>query len=254
VLPNALWKTLKSLDEDADLLTRVRHTSPCRSASPAGVHQLTAFDSERLLVWWSREGDPVPLKSTWLETASLLLVHDRLLPYLVTAGVFDASCYFRLSHRGDVQPVNLPTGFQFREADGTRDADRIASLINACYSHAHLTEDTVRSWLNHPVYAPGLWVWVIDRVTQAPAALGIAELDPTVPEASLEWIQVLSTYRRQGLGRALVLELLRRASGRVAFTTVSGRAVAGAGPERLYRRCGFGGQDVWHVLRCRVSS
>ncbi|MCJ7659302.1 MAG: GNAT family N-acetyltransferase [Anaerolineales bacterium] len=61
--------------------------------------------------------------------------------------------------------------------------------------------------------------------------------------------QVLPTHRGRGLATALVLELLTRVQKRSAFTTVSGSVNNDTSPERLYRRCGFTGEDVWWVLR-----
>jgi ribosomal protein S18 acetylase RimI-like enzyme len=92
-------------------------------------------------------------------------------------------------------------------------------------------------------------VWVIDRESGTPAALGIAELDESVPEASLEWIQVLPAYRRLGIASALICELQRRVEGLVAFTTAAGRLDNATHPEEVYRRCGFEGQDRFWVLR-----
>ena len=99
------------------------------------------------------------------------------------------------------------------------------------------------------MYAPDLWLWVVDRRTGAPAALGIAEFDDTVPEASLEWVQVLPAYRRRGLGGGVGCELFRRVEGRADFTTVAGQIDNESHPEALYRRCGFEGYDVWWVFR-----
>jgi GNAT superfamily N-acetyltransferase len=67
-------------------------------------------------------------------------------------------------------------------------------------------------------------------------------------EGILEWIQVSEGYRRRGLGSFLVKELLWRMQGKVKFATVSGQCDSPSCPERLYRSCGFTGQDVWHVL------
>jgi len=78
--------------------------------------------------------------------------------------------------------------------------------------------------------------------------LGIAEWDQNVSKVSLEWIQVHPAYRGKGLGKAVVAELLRRASTIAAFTTVSGRIEDGHWAESLYRRCGFSGSDVWWLL------
>ena len=33
------------------------------------------------------------------------------------------------------------------------------------------------------------------------------------------------------------------------FTTVSGEVDNKTNPEKLYRRCGFEGDDIWYVLR-----
>jgi GNAT superfamily N-acetyltransferase len=111
-----------------------------------------------------------------------------------------------------------------------------------------MDESIVRGWLNRPVYEPNLWVWIIDETTDQPAALGVAELDHQVPEASLEWIQVLPAYRGRGLGKAVVAELLRRASDEAEFTTVAGKINNPTRPDRLYQRCGFTGRDLWWLL------
>jgi len=42
--------------------------------------------------------------------------------------------------------------------------------------------------------------------------------------------------------------LLYRAK-KAAFATVSGKADDPTCPERLYRSCGFVGNDIWHVMR-----
>jgi ribosomal protein S18 acetylase RimI-like enzyme len=78
--------------------------------------------------------------------------------------------------------------------------------------------------------------------------LGIAEINRKVPEASLEWIQVLPNYRRLGIGTALVRELCMRVWPEVDFITVSGKVHSDSQPEKLYRCCGFTGSDVWWLL------
>ena len=111
-----------------------------------------------------------------------------------------------------------------------------------------MTAGQVQAWTRHPVYDPHLWIWVEEGGQTA--GLGIAEFDGSVPEGSLEWIQVLPAFRRRGVGRAVVLELLRRLVDRAAFITVSGqKASDGSGAEALYRSCGFEGHDVWWLLQ-----
>ncbi|HHV46283.1 MAG TPA: GNAT family N-acetyltransferase [Tissierellia bacterium] len=81
-----------------------------------------------------------------------------------------------------------------------------------------------------------------------PVALGIAELDKNVREGSLEWIQVIPEYRRRGLGQAVVNRLLLNFVGKADFVTVSGQVNNDTNPEKLYRKCGFQGNDIWHVI------
>lgn len=92
-------------------------------------------------------------------------------------------------------------------------------------------------------------MWLLDRRTEQPVGMGIAELDETIGEGSLEWIQVLPELRGSGLGSALVAALLHRLARLADFTTVAGRLDNVTPSIRLYRRCGFVGNDVWSVLR-----
>jgi GNAT superfamily N-acetyltransferase len=156
---------------------------------------------------------------------------------------------FRLSHRGLAGKAGLPQRFRFRNAHPVQEAEAVATLLRTCYEGMTLQGETVRGWVKQPVHAPDLWLWAIDQESGEPAALAIADLDETVPEASLEWIQVLPAYRRAGIAAALVCELQRRVEGLVAFTTVAGRVDNETRPEALYRRCGFVGDDRFWVLR-----
>jgi ribosomal protein S18 acetylase RimI-like enzyme len=80
--------------------------------------------------------------------------------------------------------------------------------------------------------------------------LGIAELDKTIQEGSLEWIQVLPAYHGLGLGKGIVQKLLSRLEKekQVKFATVSGQVDNVTRSEALYRSCGFKGNDVWWLL------
>lgn len=99
-----------------------------------------------------------------------------------------------------------------------------------------------------PLYG---WQLRITKQTDEVVATGIAELDKEVGEGVLEWIQVSEQYRGYGLGKYVVLELLWRMKENATFATVSGQCNNPTNPEALYRKCGFTGSDVWHVLRKR---
>ena len=238
-LPNAWWKTGKKL---AELEVIVR-------AGPAGaVSGLAVREGERVLALWCRQPADSPLSSEALSEAPLILAHAEALP-LVEGLTFDhREAYFRLIHKGEPPDYNCPPHYHYATADPHSDAEAIAELIRTCYPGNALTATDVRYWTRHPSYDPSLWVWVREEGSDRPVGLGIAELDSAVPEASLEWIQVHPDFQGQGIGSAVVMELLRRVAGRVAFTTVSGQVANLTRPEGLYRRCGFTGSDIWWLL------
>lgn len=158
--------------------------------------------------------------------------------------------YFRLSHdlQGLSAPV-LPDGFSLCDAD----IGYYASHINRCYADIGITAAELQSYTTHPVYNADLWLAVKDDKTGVIVATGIAELDREIGEGVLEWIQVSEQYRGHGLGCYIVSELLWRMKDKAGFATVSGQCSSQTNPERLYRKCGFTGDDVWHILRKKIS-
>lgn len=153
--------------------------------------------------------------------------------------------YFRLKHDlQNLKPAVIPDGFSLHDAS----FEEYAGHINSCYGTI-ITAEEVRGLTERTVYCSELWLALMDDTEGKLAATGIAELDREIGEGSLEWIQVSEEYRGRGLGSYLVLELLQRMKGKAQFATVSGQCNNKTNPERLYRRCGFTGQDIWHVLK-----
>ena len=157
--------------------------------------------------------------------------------------------YFRLSH--DLQGLSapaLPQGYSLcKAAPGD-----FAGHINSCYDGIGVTEAELHGYTERLVYHADLWLAVKDDQTGNIVATGIAELDREIGEGVLEWIQVSEGHRRHGLGSYLVSELLWRMKDNATFATVSGQCHNPTNPEGLYRKCGFTGSDVWHILRKRA--
>lgn len=154
--------------------------------------------------------------------------------------------YFRLIH--DLQNLSapmLPQGYSLFEAT----LSDFVAHINSCYDKIGISETELKAYTGRPVYDASLWISVKDDQTGKIIATGIAELDKEISEGILEWIQISKSFRRKGLGRYIVSELLWRMKDTARFVTVSGQCNNPANPEKLYRRCGFAGSDVWHVLR-----
>jgi ribosomal protein S18 acetylase RimI-like enzyme len=240
VLPNALWK---SIPWEAQFETHFE-------VEAGQVTQLAAFGPKQLMLYWNRNRSLPHLLIDHPGPFEFALLHRDFETALNLEGYPDRYLSFRLIHRMEAFPTaSLSPGFSFAQVDGSTGVQKVADLINRCYVGTSLSPETVKGWQQHPVFDPQLWVWIMDEAQNAPAALGIAEFDPAINEGSLEWIQVLPAYRRLGLGQQIVCELLRRLEGRAAFTTVAGRMDNRTHPERLYRRCGFEGDDLWWVLR-----
>ena len=124
-----------------------------------------------------------------------------------------------------------------------------AEHINKCYEDICISVSELQSYVTRAVYSPELWIAVRNDDTGEIVATGIAEMDREIGEGVLEWIQVSRGSRRCGLGSYIVLELLWRMRNTAQFVTVSGQCSNPDKPEELYRKCGFSGNDVWHILR-----
>jgi len=157
--------------------------------------------------------------------------------------------YFRLMHNlKEIGSCNLPDGYYFQNVDMQTQIADVAELINRCYDDIGTTPKQVESWTKLDVFNNDLWIFVYEKATGQPVALGIADFDSNVSEGSLEWIQALPEQQGKGLGQAIVNELLSRLVKKANFATVSGKVDNVTKPEMLYRKCGFYGEDIWNVL------
>ena len=240
VLPNAIWKTLADVDNYETSFVVENNV----------VKRLELWDEESLHLYWCRDRQSPIIPENRLNNLKFVIIHQDYLRSVPIDHFTVLKPYFRIIHRNQTVPsVKLPSGFRIVNVNVDTEADAAAELIVMCYDDLHLSGQGVRKWANSPVYDRDSWIWVIDERKDVPAGLGIAEVDTTIPEASLEWIQVLPEYRKTGLGECIVLELLNRLHSRVEFTTVSGEVESQTNPEALYRRCGFSGDDIWWLLR-----
>ena len=157
--------------------------------------------------------------------------------------------YFRLIHRlENIKSFSLDD-FYVRTA-APKDILLIADLINRSYTDISVSCEQISALTHLDAYDKKLWIIAYDKKGSA-VGCGIADLDGETKEGILEWIQVLPEYRGNKIGRLIVNELLCRMTGKADFATVSGKVDNGSNPEILYRKCGFTGDDVWHILQRR---
>ena len=128
------------------------------------------------------------------------------------------------------------------------DIPLFVDVINQSYTDMSVTFEQLKGYTQTEVFCPELWIYAVDNVTSCIVGCGIADFDKEVHEGILEWIQVMPAYRGKGIGQLIVNELLKRMTGIADFATVSGKVNNPTSPEMLYRKCGFVGKDIWHIL------
>lgn len=190
--------------------------------------------------WWKAKQISVP--------PGMEIVHHSRFRGEMAAGRAH-SRFFRLIHRlRDIPRPASPPGVAFGPAVPDQ-AGELADVINCCYRHSgvRVTEEEVRGWADLPVRRPELWIGAFADGALIGSVIG--EFDPEAGEGVIEWLQVLPEYRGRGIAAGLTARALEIMGGFAGFATVSGECENPTCPERVYRACGFEGDDVWHILR-----
>lgn len=155
--------------------------------------------------------------------------------------------YFRLYH--NLKGIPKITNDDFEITTATRkDIKSIVQIMNDSYTDISVNKNLIKSYTQTPVFNEALWIMVKEKATGIYVGCGIADFDTETKELILEWIQVLPRYRGKKIGQLIVTELLFRMIDVADFATVSGKVDNMTNPEALYRKCGFAGDDVWHIL------
>lgn len=155
--------------------------------------------------------------------------------------------YFRLYHRLKDIPEIVTDDFEITTAT-RRDIKEIVQIINDSYTDISVNKELIKGYTKTPVYNENLWIMVKEKATGKFVGCGLADYDAEAKELILEWIQVLPEYRGKKIGQLIVTELLFKMKGVADFASVSGKVDNITKPEVLYRKCGFVGNDVWHIL------
>ena len=152
--------------------------------------------------------------------------------------------YFKLVHYlKNCERPKLSEGFEFIKAS----TEEYAKHINFCYENIHTTKDQLDEYKNHFVYDDNLWIAIKDKRSGKIVGSAIAELDSSIKEGVLEWVQVSKEYRNMGIGTILVKELLYRMSDKAMFVCVCGDMNNPANPLALYEKCGFTDKVIWCI-------
>ena len=174
------------------------------------------------------------------------ILHDKDFHTEILSDYTDEK-YFRLHHNLKEIPKIIANDFEITTAT-RKDIKSIVQIINDSYTDISVNKDLIKSYTKTPVYNEALWIMVKEKETDKYVGCGIADFDTETRELILEWIQVLPQYRGKKIGQLIVTELLFRMKDVADFATVSGKVDNTINPEALYKKCGFAGDDVWHIL------
>ena len=174
------------------------------------------------------------------------ILHDKDFSLDILSDYTDEK-YFRLHHNLKEISRIITDDFEITTAT-QRDIKAIVQIINESYTDISVNKELIKSYTKTPVYNASLWIMVKEKSTGKYVGCGIADFDTETKELILEWIQVLPQYRGKKIGQLIVTELLFKMEGVAAFATVSGKVDNMTKPEALYRKCGFAGDDIWHIL------
>lgn len=178
--------------------------------------------------------------------SNMRIIHSDEFDQTLLDHYFDRR-FFRLIHKLSNIPEFHTAGIQLEAIQPNRN-DELADMINRSYAHSGIcvSTDYLNSLSTTQVYCPELWIGAI--LGRKLIGSIICDFDIEVGEAIIEWLQVLPEYRGRGIALALICKALKIMSSFADFATVSGECDNITNPERVYRYCGFEGEDVWHIL------
>ncbi len=174
------------------------------------------------------------------------ILHDKDFRENILSDYTDEK-YFRLYHDLKEIPRVITNDFEITTAT-RKNIKAIVQIINDSYTDISVNKELIKGYTKTPVYNENLWIMVKENATGKFVGCGLADYDAEAKELILEWIQVLPEYRGKKIGQLIVTELLFKMKGVADFASVSGKVDNITKPEVLYRKCGFVGNDVWHIL------
>lgn len=192
------------------------------------------------LPYWKLEKTSIPI--------DMLILHDKNYTKSMYENYQDEP-YFRLYH--SLKNIRKPLNDSVEILYGVSYMNAFVKNINESYIDIRVTKWDLEKYKESSVFCSDLWILLKDKASGTIIGSGIACLDYRIKEGSIEWVQVLPQYRNHGFGQLIVNTLLSKMAGTADFATVSGKQNDSNSPLKMYRKCGFTGNDIWHILTKR---
>ena len=180
---------------------------------------------------------------------NIKIIHNKNFDESLSENYIDKK-YFRLIHKLNNIPSFSNDNYTYKILSKEK-TNELVNMINASYTHMDLFVNNkyIIGLTKTKVYFPELWIGAFDKNKLIGSI--ICDLDTEIGEGIIEWLQVLPEYRKRGIAPALVCKALNIMKPNADFATVSGECDNSTKPENIYRKCGFIGNDIWHILTKR---
>ena len=239
ILPNAFYKTKNILNQFTTEMKIIKDT----------VGKMKIHNRNKVMLYWHNNLKLVPKMKHKIMDSGFVLLNEKYLDDEIINSFKKKEKYFKLVNYPVITySYKLDSRYKIINVDVNKELNKVSEFINNCYDKINVSGKQVKKWTESRVFNNNLWLWVKDKNAKSEAGLIIADFDESISEVSLEWVQIDPDYRRNGLGEMIVKELLYRVKGFADFVTVSGQIDNKTKPEKLYRKCGFSGDDIWYVL------
>ncbi len=180
---------------------------------------------------------------------NITIVHEKDFDKILLNEYNDKK-YFRLFHNLNDIPNYSNNNYNYGVISKS-EINELVKMINASYTHTDVfvSVDYINGLTKTKAYCPELWIGAFDNGKIIGSI--ICDLDTENGEGIIEWLQVLPEYRGKSIASALICKALNIMKNTAEFATVSGECDNSTNPEGVYRKCGFEGNDIWHILSKR---
>lgn len=212
------WSLIQGLPESAAPVWREMVTSVAAKAPDKLVVQPHEFDTGQLAALKRAGFAPT-------QTRMLRLVH--------------------LAEPSDLNTVDLPEGFQFADMlSGEVSTEARVKLHQHVWKSEKHTEGVFRRMQAAPLYRPDLDLMVVAPSGEL-ACYALGWYDPASRTALMEPVGTHANFRRQGLGKRLILEMTRRMVALGAEKITIGSCESNQASTVLYQSAGYRLDGYW---------
>lgn len=143
--------------------------------------------------------------------------------------------YFDFSYKLE---ANLDSRYEVVNLDVENESHFIKAceIINEDLGEFFKKENIVKM-TTFPSFDPKYWFFIRDKNKDELVAVSISTYCEEVKEVDIDWMYIRNNYQRQGIGRFMISETVRRAK--------DANIIRVSGKNEFYKKCGFVAKELW---------